>query len=61
MRSGKLFQPQYIVARLGGQVVELTRFGDVLPPAGQLLVNGLGAGDIAWVIGISSTRLPSTV
>ena len=47
MGSGKLFEPQHVVARLGGQIVELARGGDVLPPAGQLLVDRLGAGDVA--------------
>src|SRR6185437_1144110 len=47
MGSGKLFQPQNVVARLGGQVVELAGAGYVLPPAGQLLVDRLRAGDIA--------------
>jgi hypothetical protein len=32
MGSGKIFEAKYIVACLGGQVVELAGAGDVLPP-----------------------------
>ena len=47
MSSSKVFQPQHIVTSLGGQIVKLPRRGDVLPPAGHLLVYRDGAGDIA--------------
>src|SRR5215212_7511870 len=46
MGAGKLFQPQHVIAGLRGQVVELARGGDVLPPTGHLFVDRFGDADI---------------